>query len=212
MTKDLKTEELEIAETETSKNKSQGVHKVLKIAGNIIWGIILTFGIITAFFLAQYKLTGGPPQLFGQQMYIVLSGSMEPTFSSRSLIFVKPLEPAKVKEGDIITFTGQGENSGLTTHRVVAITHEEGQISFITKGDANEANDPYPVSGDKLVGKVSIAIPYLGAVMSFAQTKYGLLAFIIGPGLLLILLEIYKLYENIIQMSKEKKEKTEAGV
>ncbi|NLV16137.1 MAG: signal peptidase I [Syntrophomonadaceae bacterium] len=179
--------------------KRTGLEKALKIIGNVVWGLLLILIAISIFFFVQYKITGGTPQILGHRMYIVLSGSMEPAFSPRSLIFVKPMEPEEIHEGDIITFTGAQANSkDLTTHRVIEIERDEaGQLSFVTKGDANDVNDPYPVPGDRLIGKVNLALPFLGAVMDFAQTKEGILALIIVPGVLLIGIEARGIIGNL---------------
>lgn len=197
------TTEIKTGEPEIIANASKKILKLAKILGLVVWGLIIALGLSMVFFLAQYKLTGGPPHIFGQQMYIVLSGSMEPTFHTRSLIFVKPAVPEEIRPGDIITFSGQDGNKSLTTHRVVEIENTApGQINFITKGDANQVNDPSPVAGEKLIGRATWAIPYLGVVLSFAQTKQGLLLFIIVPGCLLILMEAYKLINNLRRPDK----------
>ncbi|MDI6705160.1 MAG: hypothetical protein QME73_02725, partial [Bacillota bacterium] len=49
-------------------------------------------------------------------------------------------------------------------------------------------------------------IPYFGYLMSFGQTKQGILVLIIIPGALLIISEAHKLYINISKLRKEKKD------
>ncbi|NLO88820.1 MAG: signal peptidase I [Clostridia bacterium] len=179
----------------TPREKGWGIlSKLFSLLGNIIFAALLVLIVSMLFFMFQQKNTGEPPKVFGRYMYIVLSGSMSPTFDTGSLIFVKPVVPEEIKEGDVITFSSESREA-LTTHRVVEVNRSEtGEISFITKGDANEVNDPAPVPGDRLVGRLSFSLPYMGYVLNFAQTKKGMLALIIIPGIFVITLEMSKLY------------------
>ena len=136
-------------------------------------------------------------------MYVVLSGSMEPALYTGSLAFVRQIEPADVAGGDIITFSSPNDPDRLTTHRVVGINEDNG-LSFITRGDANEVNDPNPVAEEQLVGRVSGSIPYLGYVFGFAQTREGLFLLIFVPGLLILLFELRKLVLYMVETKKEK--------
>lgn len=178
--------------------------KIIKILGNALFGIIVFILAIMAFSVIQNRVSGGPPKVAGHYMFIVLSGSMNPTFDTGSLVFVKPAQPDEIKERDIIAFRGLGDSEALTTHRVVGIDRSgpDGP-EFTTRGDANDVDDPNPVPAGNLVGKVALAVPYMGYLLAFGRTKRGLLALIIVPGALLIISEIYKLYINILKSSKQ---------
>lgn len=177
----------------------------MKIIGNICFGIIVVILILLVFSLGKSKLSGQAPTVAGFHTYIVLSGSMNPTFDTGSLVIVKPTPAEKVKEGDIITFRGAGNSEGLTSHRVVAINDKSEGLTFTTKGDANEVLDPMPIEAEKLVGTIILAAPYLGYIMDFMRTKQGMLVFILLPAILLILYELIKLFRGI---KKEKQEPT----
>lgn len=195
-----------------SAHKSPGhpIQKFFVVLGNTLFILLMLLIISMIFFLVQSKVAGGPPNIFGRYMYIVLSGSMSPTFDTGSVVFVKPMEPEQVRPGDVITFTSLDDARSLTTHRVVDINNTDPQnIQFTTKGDANQVTDPGTVSGDRLVGTMNFSIPYLGYLMNFGQTKKGLLVLIIVPGAFLILTELQKLYVNT-RKSKEKDDDTAA--
>lgn len=177
---------------------------LIQIMGNGVFGLVIILVIAMIFFVIQNRISEGPPKIAGHHMYIVLSGSMAPTFDTGSVIFVKPIEVGTVKEGDVITYRGLGDSSLLTTHRVVEINGSGQDIEFITKGDANDVNDPNPIPGRNLVGKVAISVPYMGYLMSFGQSKNGLLVLIVIPGVLLIINESFRLYKNISKMKDEK--------
>lgn len=200
-------------QTKSDGNKNLGssakkARKVMKIAGNGLFGLVILLVIVMVFSVIQNKVSGGPPRIAGYHMYIVLSGSMAPAFDAGSMVFVKPVEPEEIKEGDIITYRGLGDSSFLTTHRVVEIIGSGKDLEFVTKGDANDVNDPYPVPGENLVGRVALAVPYMGYLMTFGQTKQGMLLLIVVPGVLLIINESYKLYKNVSKVKEHENKST----
>ncbi|MEW5784833.1 MAG: signal peptidase I [Bacillota bacterium] len=176
-----------------------------RLLGNVIFACLLVIVASLAFFLVQSRLAGGIPSVFGYQLYVVLSGSMNPAFDTGSLALVRPVDPADIAVGDIITFKGFGGGTVLTTHRVVAVNRED-ELSFTTRGDANNINDPNPVPAGNVVGQVHGSIPYLGYVMGFAQTRNGLLILVVVPGILVIFFEIRNLYKYITDNGKSKEQ------
>ena len=47
-------------------------------------------------------------------------------------------------------------------HRIVEIIQEDGALSYVTKGDANNAKDAGAVSAGDVVGKVIATVPGAG--------------------------------------------------
>lgn len=119
---------------------------------NYLTTAVLVVVVALAILLAGVRLVGLTP-------YVVLSGSMEPTYPVGSLIYVKQANPADIQVGDAITFRLNGEGT-IATHRVIAISQDGTQ--FTTQGDANDAPDGAPVLAQDLIGKPLFAIPYLG--------------------------------------------------
>ncbi len=185
------------------KEKKKKQPAVVRILGNIFFAGLMVMMVTLAFFLVQSRMAGGPPSVFGHQLYVVLSGSMNPAFSTGSLAFVCPIEPENVKVGDIITFKSSPVGKTLTTHRVVEIDGEDG-LSFVTRGDANRVNDPNPVPAENVIGKVNGAIPYLGYLLDFAKTRNGLLFLVVVPGLLVIAFELRSLFRYAVENQKQK--------
>lgn len=110
-------------------------------------------------------------RLLGFQVFHVISGSMEPTYSVGDLLYVKPTSPEAVEIGDPITFVLNKELV-VATHRVIEIDAEHQQ--FITKGDANEHADAEPVHFNNLIGVPKFHIPLLGYVSNFVQHPPGI--------------------------------------
>lgn len=110
-------------------------------------------------------------RLVGLQVFNVISGSMEPTYSVGDLLYVKTVDPDSVKVGDPITFV-MNEDLVVATHRVVAVDSVNRQ--FTTKGDANASEDARPVHFNNLVGVPVFAIPLLGYVSAYIQSPPGM--------------------------------------
>ena len=98
--------------------------------------------------------------LFPVHPTTVIGGSMRPTLDVGDVVIVIKVPADTVKPGDIIQFR---EAEGVTTvHRVVEIQEIEGNMVFVTQGDANRAPDPDPVLAANVVGKVVFNIPKVG--------------------------------------------------
>ena len=179
-----------------------------------VWSVITTLIVIAALVLA-FLLAG--VRLFGLKIYVVLSGSMEPTYHTGSLIYVKPTDPFTLEEGDVITF--MLNETTLATHRIVGIVPDEeepGVIRFRTKGDANESEDGSLVHYKNVVGVPVFTIPKLGYVADYIQHPPGLYVTITVGAFLVLLMFMPELVsaikgdeEKAPKEEKPKKEKAE---
>lgn len=146
-------------------------NKTLQIIGNVGFVVFVIIMSVLIFITAQSKFTGQEPSLFNHKLYIVDSGSMSPTIKQDSMIIVKELSSQEVEAGDIVTYYGHNKSSRVT-HRIME-TQNNGEF-FITRGDANESDDPLPLEGEKVIGKVVYVIPFIGSIFRFLSTKYGI--------------------------------------
>ena len=125
--------------------------------------------------------------------YIVLSDSMEPGISSGDLVIVgSPGSPlaGDVGPGSIVTYR---HDDKLVTHRVVSV---EGD-SLVTRGDAVEEPDPWPVSRFyDVMGCYIFHVPGIGTVTGFIGTKLGWFLAIILPAVLLLALIIKEIIKE----------------
>ena len=104
------------------------------------------------------------PALFGSQLLVVLSGSMEPTLPVGGLALMQRVDQAPIKAGDIITFRLPKDPNILVTHRAIAVVRQPA-LAFRTKGDAVEEPDFFLVPGENVLGRVRLSIPYLGFLL-----------------------------------------------
>lgn len=155
-----------------STNKSEEQNKIMlnKISKilKIISTVFLSLAVILAILMAGLRI-------FGLQIYTVLSPSMEPNFQTGSLIYVKEVDTADLKERDVITFRLTG--STTATHRIIEIIPDQDDpkaICFRTKGDNNKDADRAPVKSEDVLGKVIFTIPLLGYLAVYIQNPPGI--------------------------------------
>ena len=141
--------------------------KSLKKVWNVVSSILVALVVILALLLVGARVAG-------LQVFTVLSGSMEPTYHTGSLIYVKKVDPSAIQEGQPITFM-LDENT-VVTHRIVDVLPDPEDatvVRFRTQGDANDAPDGAPVHARNVLGQPAFAIPYMGYVATALQSPPG---------------------------------------
>ena len=177
------------------------MNKSLKKIWNVISTVLVALVVILALLLVGARLVG-------LQVFTVLSGSMEPTYHTGSLIYVKEVDPYTITEGQPITFM-LDENT-VATHRVVGIVTDEEDpavIRFRTKGDANEAEDGGLVHYKNVIGTPIFTIPCLGYIADYIQHPPGMYIALAAGAVLLLLVFIPDIFAD----EKEKKKKPGVG-
>jgi signal peptidase I len=180
--------------------------KVRKITSNLITILLFLLLFFMIFVVVFSKVSGGEPNFLGYQLKTVLSGSMEPTFKTGSIIAIKPSSnPTEFKNGDIITF--KKDESTIVTHRIIeVIKNDSGDILYKTKGDNNEDADVEPVVSQNVLAKYTgFTIPYLGYLVDMAKTKIGTALLLVIPGLLLLIYSIITVLGVLKEIDKTNK-------
>ena len=84
------------------------------------------------------------PHMLGYRTMTMLTASMTPEIDRGDVTIVTPIAISDVTEGMVITYHMPIEDHSLVTHRVVSVdTAANGTVTVQTKGDANEAIDPW---------------------------------------------------------------------
>jgi signal peptidase len=181
--------------------------KVWKITSNLITGILFLLLIFMIFVVVSSKASGGEPSFLGYQLKTVLSGSMEPTFKTGSIIAVNPIQnPVNLKKGDVITFMLAEDQ--LATHRIIDVLKNDNQVMYKTKGDNNDNADTDPVVAQNVVAKYTgFTIPYAGYLVDYAKSKNGTALLLILPGLLLLAYSGLTIFKAIREIDGPKKQK-----
>ncbi|MGN1399078.1 MAG: signal peptidase I [Erysipelotrichaceae bacterium] len=176
--------------------------RVLKKVWNFITGILVALVVLLAIALVGVRLVG-------LRTYVVLSGSMEPTYPTGSLIYVKEVDTSQLKAGDVITF--MIDEDTIATHRIIEVLPDEEDssvIRFRTQGDANDSPDGSPVHYKNVIGTPVFCVPKLGYVANFIQNPPGkYLAFGFGAILLVLVFLPDLIGDDDKEKEKKKKEK-----
>jgi len=169
-------------------------------------GFLIIILLISLFYTVESKVTGDPPNLFGYQLLVVLSGSMEPGIKTGSIIAVKQTDEVDYFQiGDIITYQSLNDPNILITHRIVDMKQNEAEVMYITKGDSNDVPDVMPVPARNVKGVYAhFTVPYLGYFFSFLNTKYGIFLMMVIPGIYLIVSQISTLWRLMMEEEKKK--------
>ena len=183
------------------------MHKLKKflivLVNVLLWGVILLAALFSFTTLAT-KNDGKLANIAGFTPLTVLSNSMYPEFSEGDLIIIKKTNLENLKQGDIVSFYTIIENEyALNTHRILEINEQNGQRSYVTKGDNNDLQDKHIIADGDIVGKYVTKIPLMGNIMQFLASSVGFLVVIILPMLLFLIYQIYNLITVAIAMKKQ---------
>ena len=115
----------------------------------------------------------GQRVVFGQPVMTIISGSMTPTIAVGDIVVDAPVTAAQASDfhvGQIISFRAAPGSPEIITHRIVAVRVQDGAVSYITKGDANNSADSTPRPASDVIGLYRFAIPRGGYVLVAMHT------------------------------------------
>lgn len=170
---------------------------ILKKIWNWVNGVLIGMVVLLAIALVGVRL-------IGLDIYVVLSGSMEPEYKTGSVIYVKEIDPEDLKVDDVITF--RLDEDTIATHRIIEVTEKDGHTAFRTKGDANDLEDAAAVFASQVVGTPIFTIPYLGYLVTYIHSTSGRYATIAVGATLLLLIFLPDILLGEDEKSKEKPE------
>lgn len=144
----------------------------------VAWMVLLvTVGVLAVTVLVP-RAVGGTP-------YTIETGSMRPGMPPGTLVVVRPVDPADVGIGTVVTYQLDSGEPTVVTHRVVATSIDaRGRLWFQTQGDANPAPDARWVRPVQLRGERWYSVPELGRINLLISGRQHQLLTYIGAGLL----------------------------
>lgn len=184
----------------------KAVRVTLKLTKKILYTLLTISVFILLPFVVFTLLTSKTTLLSGIKSYVVVSGSMEPTIPTGSIIYTNKID--FYSKGDVIAY--EKENRTIS-HRVLGIEGIGNELYYSTKGDANDSADSDLVSRSEIVGKTFFFVPYLGKIVMAFKTPLGFALGIVLPALLFIFMELWNIKKEI-EKSTEKKIMERLGV
>ncbi len=156
---------------------------ILTVVGTVLCAVFSFLLVCNVIIIVKGTLRPEtPPTVLGVAPMVVLSGSMSGTAEDHievgDLIFTTTPDLDSLQVGDVVAFM---DDDVVVTHRIVDITADKsGKKQFVTKGDANNTEDPaiYPES---VIGVYRGRIPKLGDFALFLQKPLGMAVFIGVP-------------------------------
>ena len=174
--------------------------KAVKKIWDWISGILVAVVVLLAIALVGVRVVGLQP-------YVVLSGSMEPTYHVGSRIYVKAVDYKELTVGDPITYMVSQDT--VVTHRIIEVLVDEEDpetIRYFTQGDANDVPDGMSVHYKNIIGKPVFSIPYLGYVSNYIQNPPGSYVSIAAGALLILLVFLPDIFAEDESPKKKEKE------
>lgn len=172
------------------KEKNTLPEKILAAVGVILCVVFIPILLVNMTLIVKsYVNPNQVPDFMGYKPFIVLSGSMEPEIMTGDMVLVKNTDAGNLQEGDVIAFKS-GE--AVVTHRIMEVKTENGEVSYVTQGDANDSPDQTSVKPADVEGIYKNRIPGAGNVAMFMQTTTGMILFVVCPLLLFILWDVIR--------------------
>jgi signal peptidase I len=113
------------------------------------------------------------PRLLPYRTFTVLSGSMEPSIPTGSMIFDREIDAADLSRGDVVTFHPPGQPDKLVSHRIVRVEETKQGSFLVTRGDANGVVDDWRIPAQGRGLRYEFHVPYLGYVVGGLLTPVG---------------------------------------
>lgn len=175
-------------------------------SGNTFFIIVILLVCVVVFCL----LKGNAPAIFGYRILHVVSSSMEPMLEEGCYIIIKETSVAKLQEGDVITFISEEPAiyGMYNTHRIYDIFEDTytGERLFITKGDAYEEPDDYPVEADQIVGKLVKVLPLgktIGKMMTYLSNNNVYFVVVILPLVICLISYLVQFFRVLLGKEEE---------
>lgn len=158
----------------------RGLGRGLSAALHLLAGVAFALATATVGSLAWFNL-------HHEQLLVVTSGSMVPTFNPGDAVAIRPIRPDQLRPGMVVTFRPVVHATEPTTHRVRAVVHKPYGDFIQTKGDANATPDANFTAVGNVQGVMVRVLPGAGRWLVFYQSPRGR-ALILGAPLLMLLL------------------------
>ena len=179
---------------------------LLKIINLIsILVILISLAVLLTVVLTK---KGEAPNVFGYSLFRVMTGSMEPTIPTDSMIVVKRNGKEEYRPGDVISFYSRDPALGgaVNTHRITEVRREDGIILYETRGDANNVPDRYPALQEDVIGKVVYSSYGLGKAVRLISNPLLFIPLIILPLILILGQSVWESFKLAQKLAREEEE------
>ncbi len=161
---------------------------VARVFGIVIGIVLIVFAVFLAVTSMLFSFgSGSAPDIFGYNVYIVQDNGFYQLKAGTAAIAQK-VWPDEVNNGELIIYN-RYENGGAQLAKVNSSTLKEGVMSFDIE---TQGGENITISQSRLVARVNYCSDFLGAVIGFAMSPFGVMAIAILPCLAIVAFEIVK--------------------
>lgn len=181
------------------KIKKMKDNKILKIVGNLIYGLLVLFVVLLLLVVILQRFSNNTITLGGFRIFNIATESMVPVYNVGDVIIDKKVDPKDLKPGDDISYLGKERDFAgkIVTHRIESIEkQEDGTYKIITKGVANAFQDP-EITDSQIQGKVIykfITLSFISKIIRKSLVMMYVLIFI--PIGIIIFINLRKLFSG----------------
>lgn len=108
-----------------------------------------------------------------------MSGEKEGHLEKGDIALVSDKSNQSYIEGDVVLYMNEDTP---VCHRIVQVKIDDnGNKTYVAKGDKNDCVDLGDISEDAIIGKVTGRLPHLGSIINFMASPLGMIICIIIP-------------------------------
>lgn len=159
------------------------ITKIIKTIFSLIKTLVTLIVIGFVAIVLIQRFSNNNLSVAGYRMFTVVTESMVPEYLVGDVLLVKETEPDKIAIGDDVTYMGKigSYANKIVTHRVVNIDKTEKEnIKFITRGIANDVDDPQ-IEENQIYGTVVTKLKVVTYLNGIINNMYGMYFLIIIP-------------------------------
>lgn len=193
--------------------------KTLKIVKTVVYYVALAI-IVPIFIFSLYsKIVNNVLMIGGRNLMVVASPSMSEIneenkyvknnkltnqFDQYDIIYLEKIDdPSMLSQYDVICFKNDKDINII--HRIREIKFIDGQVRYVTRGDANKSDDPYSPKFEDVVGRYTgKKIDGIGIFIIFLQSGAGIITIV---SLVYCLIMIDRNTEKINKVQRERAKK-----
>ena len=182
-------------------------NKKVKLIGNILYILLFIIVVLMLVVVILQRTSNNNISTGGYRMFAVATGSMIPVYNVGDVLIAKETEASSLKVGDDIVYEGEKGSfkDKVVTHRIISIEEkEDGNYKIITKGVANQEQDP-EINQTQVYGKIVYKIKTLSFFNKMLKNMYIFYFVIFIPAGVII----YKIFKELTTREDEEPEKKE---
>jgi signal peptidase len=139
------------------------------------------------------------PVVTDMRSVAITGRSMTGSMPIGSLAIVSPVPDSEIRAGHVITYD-HPVTGARVTHRVTAVSAQDGRPVFRTKGDHNAGVDPWKVQYvDGTAWRVRAHVPVLGRVVLAMQAPGARIALVLVPAAVLLALTLRGIWSGPVR-------------